>query len=364
MSGLGEQIAVLDGLAAFEPGGKRPKINPRDGRLGQQRARVDQYGRLIMRDVLARTNVIDPSGGANYSGGSSYAERLPLMPSSIGLAGIPSVLPPKRNVIDPSGGANYTGGSSYAPRMPLMLSSAGLADPLIDGGYGRAGLGLAAALIEGGYGRAGLGAPLIEGGYGRAGLGSTGCMADEDLASAAEAIAVERQATGQMAPGERVPRAAMVRAPRINPQDGRLGQQRARVDQYGRLIMRNVLARTNVIDASGGANYSGGSSYAPRLPLMPSTVGLAGFAGCAPCGLGATPEQASAVLVKNAAALKKVALNNKVPLAYRVACAKKYQALLNELCALRARTGQPMTPRCNAQFLKNIGKEYTARSWA
>lgn len=231
---LGEQIAVLDGLEA---------LDPTDGRIGQRRAAVAQYSTAVMPGVLARRNVLDASEGANYSGGSAYAAGLPLGPSSWGLAGlgnIPNVLPTRRNVIDPSGGANYTGGSAWASGMPLVASSAGLASDFISGGYGRAGLGAA----------------FIDGGYGRAGLGQTASAADEDLAGAAEAVATARA---------------------INPEDGRIGQMRAQVDEYGNPVMPGVLQRSNVIDPSEGANYSGGSSYAQGLPLMPSSVGLAGL---------------------------------------------------------------------------------------
>jgi len=231
MSQLGEQIAVLDGLAA---------LDPNDGRIGQQRARVDQYARALMPGVLTRTGVIDPSGGANRSGGSDWAPGMPLMPSTVGLANIPSVLPSKRGVVAPSGGANYTGGSDWVPGLPLVVSSAGLADSLIRGGYGRGGLGTA----------------LVRGGYGRAGLGVTNSAIDEDLAGAAEAVELGRV---------------------MDANDGRIGQERARVDEYGRPVMPGVLERSNVIDASAGANYAGGSSYAPGLPLMPSSVGLAGL---------------------------------------------------------------------------------------
>lgn len=242
MNGLGEQIAVLDGLSA---------LDPNDGRLGQQRARVDEYARAVMPGVLSRMNVLDASGGGNYSGGGAYVPGLPLLPSTVGLAGlrgfrglrgVPSVLPNKMNVIDPGGGALYTGGSSWTPGMPLIASSSGLA----------------AAIIDGGYGRAGLGAPLINGGYGRAGLGTTLTAVDEDLAGAAEAMEVGRK---------------------IDANDGRLGQRPAAVDEYGRPIMPGVLARSNVLDPSEGANYSGGSSYAPGVPLIASTIGLAGLAG-------------------------------------------------------------------------------------
>ena len=248
-----------------------------DGRIGRTRASATQYARAVMPGVLARLNVLDASEGANYSGGSAYAPGLPLLPSSVGLAGLeglegrrgrsrffspraragikawqmqqaaqrglsslPGVLPPKMNVIDPSGGANYTGGSDWVPGLPLTVSSAGLAD----------------TLIKGGYGRAGLGAAMIQGGYGRAGLGQTGSAADEDLAGVAEAIEVGRQ---------------------LDPGDGRIGQTRVAVDEYGKAIMPGVLARSNVLDASEGANYSGGSAYAPGLPLLPSSVGLAGL---------------------------------------------------------------------------------------
>lgn len=267
---LGEQIAVLDGLAA---------LDPNDGRIGQQRAQVDQYGRVVMPGVIARNNVLDASDGANFSGGSSYAPGLPLLPSSVGLAGlgqvppqvyagaaapfvapwlprpgkpffgsrpgfgnIPGVLPLRKHVIDYSGGANYSGGSDYVPGLPLLPSSSGLAD----------------AFIKGGYGRAGLGAPYIAGGYGRAGLGQTGTAVDEDLAAASEAVELGRA---------------------MDTNDGRIGQQRAQVDEYGNKVMPGVLARSNVLDASEGANYSGGSAYAPGLPLLPSSVGLAGLEG-------------------------------------------------------------------------------------
>ena len=99
-------------------------------------------------DVIRAYDLINASNGANYSGGSSYPEEnpIPLMTSSVGLAGtmkgfadgdllayangygqIPDVLPAKMNVLDASGGANYSGGSSYAPGLPLLPSSSGLA---------------------------------------------------------------------------------------------------------------------------------------------------------------------------------------------------------------------------------------------
>jgi hypothetical protein len=248
---LNEQIAVLDGVMA---------LDPNDGRIGQHRATATQYARRIAPGVLARSGVLDASAGANYSGGSSYAPGLPLMPSSVGLAGfgsMPGVLPPRIGVIDASGGANYSGGSSYAPGLPLLPSNAGLAD-----GYGRAGLG------SGEYGRAGLG-----GEYGRAGLGRlAGSNADADLLMVAETMEIRR--TPAPAPTPATYKAPMLP---LDPNDGRIGQFRATATQYARQIAPGVLSRSGVIDASAGANYSGGSSYAPGLPLLPSSVGLAGL---------------------------------------------------------------------------------------
>jgi hypothetical protein len=71
--------------------------------------------------------------------------------------------------------------------------------------------------------------------------------------------------------------------------------------------------------------------------------------------------------MQRATALKTVAQNRKMPLSYRVACAKKYQALLTELCALRAKYGMPVSDKCRArmlnQNLRNIGKVYS-QGWA
>lgn len=243
-SAFGEQIAVLDG---FEDGSSSIDYDTSemDGRIGQARADAAQYAQVTARGpagIIAtrRRNVIDASGGANYSGGSSYAPRLPLLPSTVGLAAIPSVLPPRTNVINPSQGANYSGGSSWTGGMPLISSNSGLAASLIAGGYGRDGLGRGLAANEG-YGRAGLGQPMSG--------------ADNDLCGAFAAVELSR----------------------MDPSDGRIGQERARVDQYARMVAPNVLVKTNVIDPSGGANYSGGSSWTGGIPLISSNAGLAGL---------------------------------------------------------------------------------------
>lgn len=312
MRGLGEQIAVLDGLGA---------LDPNDGRIGQRRVRVDQYGRRIAPGVMAR-RVINASNGGNYSGGSNYPEiPIPLMTSSIGLADMPGVLPMKRTVA-PSNG--YSGGASWTGGMPLLPSNAGLANALIDGGYGRAGLG----------------ASLIDGGYGRAGLGSTGTAADEDLAAAAEAVAVARQ---------------------LDPADGRTGQMRPRIDEYGRRIAPGVLERSNVIDPSEGGNYGGGSSWEPGIPLTPSNAGLA---GCGPAcgGLGQASGAARALQIARARNLysqQKAAAKiqfgimqktAKIPAArgtYQQA-ASRYRMHVIAMCRLRVPAGLGMTPQCQA----------------
>lgn len=243
-SAFGEQIAVLDG---FEEGSSSIDYDTSemDGRIGQARADAMYRSEVTARGpagitATRRMNVLDASAGANYSGGSSFAPGLPLLPSTVGLAAIPSVLPPRFNVINPSQGSNYSGGSSWTGGIPLVSSNSGLAASLIRGGYGRDGLGRGLAANEG-YGRAGLGQPMAG--------------ADNDLCGAFASIELGR----------------------MDPNDGRLGQERARVDQYARRIAPNVLVKTNVIDPSGGANYSGGSSWTGGIPLISSNAGLAGL---------------------------------------------------------------------------------------
>ena len=164
-----EEIAVLDGLSGA---GKRY-----DG----------------MPPTLPRKTVIDASGGATYTGGSSWVPGMTLTPSNAGLAALdatdlvnkaaqlkqkalpPGVLPHMRNVIAASGGATYTGGSSWDPFVTMTPSNAGLAS-------------------------------------------------DMDL----------------------------------------LNQ------------MTSLPMRTNVVDPNGG-QYTGGNSYSPYVPMMPSSAGLAGM---------------------------------------------------------------------------------------
>jgi len=219
---FGDEIAVLDGL---DLGGHTMSMSIEDGRIGREPASVSQYARPASHNYQTRRNVIDAGEGALYQGGSSYAPGLPLMPSSVGLADadlisysrVTNVLPPRRNVINLSQGANYSGGSNYSAGMPLVTSGdAGLADP-----------------YETYSDFAGVPLGALDAAFGSS----------------------------------------------ISIEDGRIGRQPAAVDQYARSASHNYQTRRNVIDAGEGALYQGGSSYAPGLPLMPSSIGLAGLAG-------------------------------------------------------------------------------------
>jgi len=125
MRTLGEEIAVLDGL---------DDLGTLDGQSGYR----------------SRVNVLDPTEGANYTGGSDWSPGMPLVMSNAGLAdadlaafSVQTGMPrpageqrPRFNVLDPSEGADYTGGSNWTAGMPLVLSNAGLAaDSYADGTY-------------------------------------------------------------------------------------------------------------------------------------------------------------------------------------------------------------------------------------
>lgn len=168
--------------------------------------------------------VISASQGGNYGGGSSYAPRTPLMPSTVGLASADEDLmqyfkmtptpPPRQNVIDASQGGNYSGGSSYADGIPLMPSSVGLAE-------------------------------------------CPGCGVGEMEAAYGSSLEIE---------------------------DGRMGRGAGTGEKAYR-VSHQFEERKNVIDPSQGGNYTGGSSYAPRLPLMVSSVGLAGLDSMSDMGI-------------------------------------------------------------------------------
>ena len=87
-----------------------------------------------MRDVIAVLDGLNvsASGGANYSGGSSWAPGFPTTPSSEGLAGYLAAFSGNGYVAErmnpsPSNGGNYSGGSSWAAGFPTATTSQGLA---------------------------------------------------------------------------------------------------------------------------------------------------------------------------------------------------------------------------------------------
>jgi hypothetical protein len=233
--GLGDEIAVLDGL----------DVSAVDGRIGKTPAAVDQYAKKVAYNVQYRKNVVDPSQGALFSGGSSYAPGLPLLPSTVGLA-------------------------------------AADAD-LIEGGYGRTGLGDNRDLIEGGYGREGLGyqgVPLeatdmafgstIEIEDGR--IGRTPATGAEYAARKAYNVETRRNVIDPSEGGNYGGGSSYAAGLPLLPST--IGLADADIVEYSR--MTSVLpGRKKVIDPGGGALYSGGSSYAPGLPLLPSSAGLA-----------------------------------------------------------------------------------------
>ena len=229
MRGLGDSIAILEG---FEASSMDVSPDAADGRIGQVRAGIEGY----FGSYDPSPDDADGRIGQTRSFPNQYATPI-----------APNVLR-KINMIQASNGANYAGGSSWYPGAPTMPAAIGLAGLGSARGYGGAGLGAAR-----GYGSAGLGSAR---GYGGAGLGCgpacTGSMADADLASAFESYDVSP-----------------------DDADGRIGQTRAFSNQYATPIMPGVLRKTDMIQASNGANYAGGSSFYPGAPTMPASIGLA-----------------------------------------------------------------------------------------
>lgn len=128
MSGLGEQIAVLDGLTIapgdgmYGGGGSYPDA----GRWPLLPSSAGLNGPLgAQNDLMAAAKVYaSPSGGANYGGGSNYPDGggFPTWAQPAGMAGfgaagyprdLPNVAPKKRVFASYSGGANRSGGSTY-----------------------------------------------------------------------------------------------------------------------------------------------------------------------------------------------------------------------------------------------------------
>ena len=202
MRGLADQIAVLDGF--------------------------DLSSISVGSGMTSRVNVVAPADGQNYSGGSTFAPGMPLLPSNAGLADADAdltnylnqggVLPAQSGVIDASGGANYSGGSSFAPGLPLLPSSAGLA-------------------------------------------GCASCGTDNDLMGFVARQNVVAPADGQNYTGGSTFAPGMPLLP----------------SNSGLAEIPGVTVRMDVVTPADGQNYSGGSSFAPGMPLLPSNSGLAGL---------------------------------------------------------------------------------------
>ncbi len=135
--------------------------------------------------------------------------------------------------VSASGGANFSGGSNYSKGLPLLPSGVGLAGASLPTRKGSIAASNGGNYTGGSSWTGGL--PLTPSNAGLAGLGQVMVGADGDLAGAFASIEDARQ------------------------------------------IAPNVMLRRNVVDPSGGANYSGGSSWTGGMPLLPSNAGLAGL---------------------------------------------------------------------------------------
>jgi hypothetical protein len=237
---LGEEIAVLDGLDGAIP---------------------DYY------DAGAQ---FDPTAGQNLTGGSAWDPRLPLTPSNAGLAG--ADLPPADadlmgaaavlergkgfhraipgsynagRVFDPTSGQNYKGGSSWDPDMPLTPPVSGLAQvPDLD----------LAQVYSANLNRL-------------KGIPNYYNVPNQfDITAGANL-------TGGSTWDPRLP---------LTPSNAGLadaydGHDLEDIDRhYGSTLdkLPSYYAKGPQFDPTGG-QYSGGSSWDPRLPLTPSSAGLA-----------------------------------------------------------------------------------------
>jgi hypothetical protein len=238
---LGEEIAVLDGFEGAIP---------------------NRYNAGPQFDVTA---------GANLTGGSSWNPQMPLTPSQAGLAG--ADLPPadadlmgasamlERNkgyhrnipssynagaVFDPTSGGNYKGGSSWDPQMPLTPSVSDLAAvPDID----------------------------------LAQVYSKNLRNLKSIPNLYNAGAQFDPTAGQNQSGGSSWNPDMPLTPSQSGLAGTYdGLDLEDVDKYyGSTLgkLPSSYAAGPQFDVTGGQNYSGGSSWDPRLPLTPSNSGLA-----------------------------------------------------------------------------------------
>ena len=220
---LSEEIAVLDGLE-------------------------------IPSSYKAR-GVFDPSMGGNRAGGSSWDPRMPLTPSNAGLAGnadedlqqayqraILSSYNAGR-VFDPSSGANYKGGSSWDPRMPLTPPHADLARADLEQAYFKA-------------------------------TGKSKAISNYYEPGAQFSPSAGANTTGGSSWDPSMPltptQAGLASVPDLDL---------AQVYSKGMRSLKNIPSYYNPgpqFDPTAGANMKGGSSWDPSMPLTPTQAGLSG----------------------------------------------------------------------------------------
>lgn len=246
---FGEEIAVLDGFEAI-PG------------------------------YYKQGQVIDASAGANYSGGSSWPGDLPLTPSNAGLADTDLVnYYTKTGVLDASAGANYSGGSNWPGNLPLTPSNSGLAglaaavqnaDQTGEGNMAVSTLMFQQLinLLGGGIKEDGVWGKASSEGLVRA-VVSSGGDEEKDIRNALQNIRAVSKGRLLIMPTQYV--GGMIKQITKKMASGAAVAMNGLSDAD----LVNYYTKTGIIDASAGANYSGGSSWPGSLPLTPSNAGLA-----------------------------------------------------------------------------------------
>ncbi len=182
-----------------------------------------------------------------------------------------------QNVLDPSAGANYSGGSSWTGGMPLTPSNAGLAGAFDIEAMARAmpvdfPVPLKSQVLQ--QYLAAAGAKI--GTDGIWGSGSNKALVDFVKANSkdsSEAAALAGNITKVIAPFAKG-RMVLLQKPKLLFGILQVMSDRA---NSGKALdgIPSYYSTENVLDASAGGNYSGGSSHAPGLPLLPSNAGLA-----------------------------------------------------------------------------------------
>lgn len=294
-------------------------------------ADFDAYMNDIPIELPTKTRLISASNGANYAGGTSWVPGLPLTPSSAGLAGVKRsgkkakagkgqnmrrsrIGIQGKRTIDPSMGVNYMGGASYSPGMPLLPSNSGLAAEMqrldalaaIDMKVKQVSKGFQTRKYvidpSAGANRSGgstyfPGSPLLPSSNGLAACGACGLAGAKRGRRVSPNLPVSGPAPINMKVRQAM-RGVQLRSSVIDPSAGAnynggatyaaglpllpsaAGLADADLIRYNaRAIARDVQSRTMVIDPSSGANRSGGSTYYPGSPLLPSSVGLAALEG-------------------------------------------------------------------------------------